>query len=618
MINDQRKAKKINETKIAEASLVCEEETIEMLTRVGYVDLIRNAELKLAMDEIKSFDTFNKIEPVNKGWSPDKKFRIETTDGQHLLLRIADISEYDRKKAEFEMLKRAEVLGVPISAPIAFGLCNGGRNVYSLLTWCEGKDMDEALPMLTETEQYLIGMKAGRLLAKIHSLPAPENAEPWDERFRRKINGRLEQIIGCDTDISMFTDYLSTNQGLLDDRPQCFNHGDFNTSNLILTPDNEVGVIDFNYFNSDHGDPWWEFCTIPYGKEANPHFYSGLIKGYFNGQPPHNFFDVLMYYFAYDAVAALCETAHMSQSDKEDAVRHGENILLWFNNFQTTVPRWYLDDFYVQYTNGVPYKLKAPFDFSFLSKYGNVFKVWDDQDSGNICFGVTAHDRRCFVKFAGAPTGRACITPEEAILNLKHTVPVYNDLAHPNLIKLVDAGEIGDGFAMVFEWINGECMGRMYPQSRQRFMQMSLQTKLKVYEDILDFHRFVASKGYVAIDFYDGSIMYDFSEEKTAICDIDLYTRMPYTNTMGRLWGSSRFMSPEEFKLGATIDEVTNVYTMGAVAFALFSDYERAQEKWPLSTKLFRVVSKAVNNDRSLRQQSMEQLISEWTKACSN
>ena len=38
---------------------------------------------------------------------------------------------------------------------------------------------------------------------------------------------------------------------------------------------------------------------------------------------------------------------------------------------------------------------------------------------------------------------------------------------------------------------------------------------------------------------------------------------------MGRLWGSSCFMSPEEFELNAIIDERTNVFNMGAMAFSL-------------------------------------------------
>lgn len=37
---------------------------------------------------------------------------------------------------------------------------------------------------------------------------------------------------------------------------------------------------------------------------------------------------------------------------------------------------------------------------------------------------------------------------------------------------------------------------------------------------IFNFHKSVAEKGYVSVDSYDGSIMYDFKTDKTAICDI--------------------------------------------------------------------------------------------------
>jgi len=144
---------------------------------------------------------------------------------------------------------------------------------------------------------------------------------------------------------------------------------------------------------------------------------------------------------------------------------------------------------------------------------------------------------------------------------------------------------------------------------------MSANTKLDVFDDILSFHAHVIDKGYVAIDFYDGSIMYDFSANKTLICDIDFYSKAPYINNMGRMWGSSRFMSPEEFELGAVIDEITNVYLMGATAFALFADYERTPEKWQLSKELYNVALKAVSNERSQRQQSIRQFIEEWNKA---
>jgi serine/threonine-protein kinase len=142
-------------------------------------------------------------------------------------------------------------------------------------------------------------------------------------------------------------------------------------------------------------------------------------------------------------------------------------------------------------------------------------------------------------------------------------------------------------------------------------------TRLEVFNDILAFHIYSIKQGYVAIDFYDGSIMYDFGTKKTLICDIDLYSKMPYINTMGIMWGSSRFMSPEELTLGAAIDEITNVYLMGATAFALLGgEKDRSIEKWRLGDELYKVAFKAVNYNRGKRQQSLSEFECEWNRAC--
>lgn len=98
------------------------------------------------------------------------------------------------------------------------------------------------------------------------------------------------------------------------------------------------------------------------------------------------------------------------------------------------------------------------------------------------------------------------------------------------------------------------------------------------------------------------------------ICDIDFFRKSPTVNDMGRMWGSSIFMSPEEFKLGAAIDEVTNVYTLGAMAFALFGNYKRDFNNWNLNKDLFNIASKATSDDRDMRHQSIAELIDDWNK----
>ena len=138
---------------------------------------------------------------------------------------------------------------------------------------------------------------------------------------------------------------------------------------------------------------------------------------------------------------------------------------------------------------------------------------------------------------------------------------------------------------------------------------------LDVFADILDFHIHVMVQGYVAIDFYDGSILYDFQKEMTLLCDIDLYSKRPYINMMGRMWGSSRFMSPEEFEQGAVIDETTNVYLMGATAFALFGgEKDRSKDKWRLNDETYQAALKAVSDDRKKRQQSIAEFKREWDR----
>ena len=112
-----------------------------------------------------------------------------------------------------------------------------------------------------------------------------------------------------------------------------------------------------------------------------------------------------------------------------------------------------------------------------------------------------------------------------------------------------------------------------------------------------------------------GSIMYDFVNGKTTICDIDLFRKQPCVNDMGHMWGNSRFQSPEEHQLGADIDEITNVYTLGATAFALFGEYNRTRDKWQLSDKLFEIATRAVSDDRANRQQTIRQFTAEWETA---
>ena len=296
-------------------------------------------------------------------------------------------------------------------------------------------------------------------------------------------------------------------------------------------------------------------------------------------------------------------------------IHQAKEVNKWYDSMKNIIPNWYFKGYFLQKIDNLYFKMKNFYDFSFLKKYGSVFKVFDDQDSGNICFGIKQGEKRLFVKFAGSQTDQYDGNPKDAIERLKSCLPIYQDLKHPNLIKFIKAENVGNGFAMIFDWDDGECMGRMYPASRKKFLEMKTEIKLKVFSDVLSFFQYIVSQNYVAIDFYDGSIMYDFDKNKTTICDIDFFRKMPFKNEMGRLYGSSLFQSPEEYQLGAIIDEITNVYTIGATAFAFFSNFDRTGQDWILSKKLYDIALKAVSDERGKRQQSIQDFINEWNNA---
>jgi serine/threonine-protein kinase len=86
----------------------------------------------------------------------------------------------------------------------------------------------------------------------------------------------------------------------------------------------------------------------------------------------------------------------------------------------------------------IEFRLKKHHDFSWLKKYGKAFSVIDETGSGCICIGMQKNNCRYFCKIAGVDTIEAEILPKESIKILKNAVSLYNELQHPNLVKIID------------------------------------------------------------------------------------------------------------------------------------------------------------------------------------
>ena len=233
---------------------------------------------------------------IDKGWSGDKKYMAVTSGGEKFLYRVSGKETYDVKKAEFEMMKKLADLNLPISNSLEFGENEDG--VYSVQTWIEGEDAEEKIPTLTREEQYRLGTDSGKILQKIHSIPAPSTQEDWETRFNRKMDRKIEGYLACPIKAEggeNFIRYINANRHLIKNRPQTFQHGDYHIGNMMIGKDGRLFVIDFNRF--DFGDPWEEFNRIVWCAQKAPAFARGMLDGYFDGRVPDVFFETLLLTF---------------------------------------------------------------------------------------------------------------------------------------------------------------------------------------------------------------------------------------------------------------------------------------------------------------------------------
>ena len=295
------------------------------------------------MSQTRIYDTIINTEPITKGWSEDKKYRVTTTGGEIYLLRITPIARYETRKALFAMLEQVAALDIPMCKPIEFGTCDDG--VYSIQSWIDGEDLEDVLPTLTEAEQFKLGLKSGEIARGMHSISAPDSQEEWSARFSRKTDVKLQKYCECglrfDGDEHVIA-YIEQNRHLLKNRPQCFQHGDYHAGNMMLE-NGELKIIDFDRY--DFGDPWEEFNRIVWCAATSPHFATGQIKGYFGGEPPMEFWRLLTFYIASNTLSSIYWAIPFGESEIDTMMQQSQDVLRWYDNMRNPVPSWYLSGY---------------------------------------------------------------------------------------------------------------------------------------------------------------------------------------------------------------------------------------------------------------------------------
>lgn len=129
-----------------------------------------------------------------------------------------------------------------------------------------------------------------------------------------------------------------------------------------------------------------------------------------------------------------------------------------------------------------------------------MFQVLDRQDSGNLCFGVEGPRWQGVRQVRpGASTIRDEGNRGHAIACERRARPSLSALAHPTLTQLLEAADIGDGHAMVFDWIDAVPLGRQYEQVSAAVRSVAVPTGQRRPTN-LRFPRLRADHGWVAVN----------------------------------------------------------------------------------------------------------------------
>lgn len=267
--------------------------------------------------------------------------------------------------------------------------------------------------------------------------------------------------------------------------------------------------------------------------------------------------------------------------------------------------------------------------FGYVRRHATVIEQFDHrtQDSGNVSWLVEVDDQRLFVKTAGGQDGTNHDGSEPHLDHagrvslLRNAVELAQSCSHVALPRLLNVIESPSGPALVYEAATGDLV-RVPPESRddpdsayQRLAHLPAEQLLGTFDVLIDLHMALAAAGWIAVDLYDGCMIVDFASGSLAVIDLDTYRRGPSVNDMGRMFGSSRFMAPEEFELGAVIDERTTTFTLGRLVWHFGTRLTEAAEDFCGSADVAHVIRQACQDLPSERYATVGAFGQAWMSA---
>ena len=108
----------------------------------------------------------------------------------------------------------------------------------------------------------------------------------------------------------------------------------------MIGKDGRLYIIDFE--KCDFGDPWEEFNRIVWCVQASPCFASGMVDGYFDGEVPMEFWELLALYISSNTLGSLPWAIPFGEIEINTMKKQAREVLLWYDGMKNVMPTWYL------------------------------------------------------------------------------------------------------------------------------------------------------------------------------------------------------------------------------------------------------------------------------------
>lgn len=259
----------------------------------------------------------------------------------------------------------------------------------------------------------------------------------------------------------------------------------------------------------------------------------------------------------------------------------------------------------------------------------NRYQILEEVGTGGMAVVYKARDilldRIVAVKILHAEYGN----DHEFVTRFRQEAQAAAKLSHPNIVNIYDVGKDGDIHYIVMEFVRGETLKEYIEKHGHLPINTSIQIAFDIGEALESAHH----NGLVHCDIKPHNILVT-ETGRIKVADFGIARAINSSATMKedkKILGSVHYFSPEQAS-GNTLDERTDIYSLGVVMYEMMTGVvpfegdtplsialQHVQDAIPLPTKynrriprlVERCILKAMGKNPDDRFQSVEELMSE-------